>query len=39
MGWLRIRTGSLLPGMLTHFTHNLLVLLAERNDDGGYLPW
>jgi membrane protease YdiL (CAAX protease family) len=39
LGWLRIRTGSLLPGMLTHFTHNLLVLLAERTNDGGFLPW
>jgi len=37
LGWLRLRTGSLLPGMLTHFTHNLLVLLAERNE--GILPW
>ena len=37
LGWLRLRTGSLLPGMLTHFTHNLLVLLAERNE--GVLPW
>jgi membrane protease YdiL (CAAX protease family) len=37
LGWLRLRTGSLLPGMLMHFTHNLLVLLAERN--GSVLPW
>jgi membrane protease YdiL (CAAX protease family) len=29
LGWLRIRTGSLYPGMAMHFTHNLLVVLAE----------
>jgi membrane protease YdiL (CAAX protease family) len=37
LAWLRIKTGSLLPGMLTHFTHNLLVLLAERYDWGLHL--
>lgn len=29
LGYLRIRTRSLYPGMVLHFTHNLLVLLAE----------
>ena len=37
LAWLRIKTGSLLPGMLTHFMHNLLVLLAERYDWGLHL--
>ena len=31
LGYLRVKTGSLLPGMLMHFVHNLLcVLLANR---------
>lgn len=30
LGYLRARTGSLLPGMLMHFTHNLLCVLAEH---------
>ena len=30
LGWLRQRSGSLLPGMALHFTHNLAVILAER---------
>jgi uncharacterized protein len=30
LGWLRQRSGSLLPGMILHFTHNLAVVLAER---------
>lgn len=30
LGYLRIRTGSLVPGMLMHFTHNLLCVLAEQ---------
>jgi sodium transport system permease protein len=29
LGYLRHRTGSLLPGMLMHFTHNLLCVAAE----------
>jgi len=29
LAYLRIRTGSLYPGMVLHFSHNLLVLLAE----------
>ena len=29
LGYLRHRTGSLLPGMLMHFTHNLLCVVAE----------
>lgn len=35
--WMRQRSGSLLPGMILHFTHNFLVLLSERS--GGFLPW
>jgi membrane protease YdiL (CAAX protease family) len=30
LGWLRVRTGSLLPGMFLHFTHNLLCVAWER---------
>jgi uncharacterized protein len=30
LGWLRNRSGSLIPGMLVHFTHNLLVVLNDR---------
>jgi membrane protease YdiL (CAAX protease family) len=30
-GWLRVRTGSLVPGMLMHFTHNFLCILAEHH--------
>jgi membrane protease YdiL (CAAX protease family) len=30
LGWLRARTGSLLPGMCLHFTHNLLCIVSER---------
>ena len=26
LGWLRLRSGSLLPGMLLHFTYNGLVI-------------
>ena len=37
LGWLRLRTGSLLPGMLMHFTHNLLVVVAEHR--GGTFVW
>jgi len=37
LAWLRYRSGSLLPGMLMHFTHNLLVIVAEHH--GGILPW
>jgi membrane protease YdiL (CAAX protease family) len=37
LGLLRLRTGSLYPGMVLHFTHNLLCLLAERN--GGIQLW
>jgi hypothetical protein len=29
LGYLRWRTGSLLPGMVLHFTHNLLCVLSE----------
>jgi membrane protease YdiL (CAAX protease family) len=29
LGYLRWRTGSLYPGMLLHFTHNLLTVLTE----------
>lgn len=37
LGWLRLRTKSLLPGMALHFSHNFLVLLSEQN--GSLLPW
>lgn len=37
LGWLRLRTKSLLPGMVLHFTHNFLVILSEKA--GGLLPW
>jgi membrane protease YdiL (CAAX protease family) len=37
LAWLRLRSRALLPCMLLHFTHNFLVLLAERQ--GGLLPW
>jgi len=30
LGWLRVRTGSLVPGMCLHFTHNLLCIVSER---------
>jgi membrane protease YdiL (CAAX protease family) len=30
LGWLRNKSGSLIPGMLVHFTHNLIVVLNER---------
>lgn len=31
LGWMRVRTGSLLPGMLLHFTHNLFCVVTERH--------
>ncbi|MBL9084803.1 MAG: CPBP family intramembrane metalloprotease [Planctomycetales bacterium] len=31
---LRYLSGSILPGILLHFTHNLLVVLAEHNEFG-----
>ncbi len=37
LAYLRLESESLLPGMLLHFTHNLLVILVERN--GNNLPW
>ena len=30
VGWLRVKSNSLYPGMLLHFTHNFLCLLAEH---------
>jgi len=30
LGWLRVRTGSLYPGMIMHFTHNFLVIAVEH---------
>lgn len=36
LGYLRVRTGSLYPGMLLHFVHNGLVVWEEA---GGWLPW
>ncbi len=35
LGWLRMHTGSMYPGMLLHFLHNFLVVLSER----GPWPW
>ncbi|MFI5378139.1 MAG: CPBP family intramembrane glutamic endopeptidase [Tepidisphaerales bacterium] len=37
LGWLRMGSGSIYPGMIVHFLHNLLVLLDERS--GGFLKW
>jgi uncharacterized protein len=31
LGFLRVRSGSLYPGMLLHFTHNLLCVVSERH--------
>jgi membrane protease YdiL (CAAX protease family) len=39
LAMLRLWSGSLLPGMLLHFAHNLLVILSERFGSGGLLPW
>ena len=36
LGVLRLKTGSLYPGMLMHFTHNLLVSIDER---WSLTPW
>lgn len=36
LGWLRNRTKSLLPGILVHFSHNLLAVLSDRY---GWLPF
>ena len=35
LGWMRMHTGSMYPGMLLHFLHNFLVVLNER----GLWPW
>jgi membrane protease YdiL (CAAX protease family) len=35
--WLRLRTGSLYPSIVMHFTHNLLVVLSEAYP--GISPW
>ena len=37
LAWLRLRSGSLYPGMIVHFLHNLFALLDEKS--GGLLPW
>jgi membrane protease YdiL (CAAX protease family) len=37
LGWLRLRTQSLLPGMALHFCHNFLVILEEQS--GSIVPW
>lgn len=29
LGWLRERSGSLIPGMIAHFIHNLVIILIE----------
>jgi ABC-2 type transport system permease protein/sodium transport system permease protein len=33
LGWVRLRTGSVLPGMLLHATHNCLLLTMARYPD------
>jgi hypothetical protein len=38
LGWLRVHTRSLYPGMLLHFTHNLLCVVFELWRPGP-LPW
>jgi membrane protease YdiL (CAAX protease family) len=37
LGWMRLKSGSLYPGMLMHFTHNFLVVLSEG--PGSIWPW
>lgn len=37
LAWLRMGSGSIYPGMIVHFLHNLLVLGSEKY--GGFLPW
>jgi uncharacterized protein len=37
LGWLRLRTNSLIPGMVLHFFHNFFVILSEQI--GSLLPW
>ncbi len=37
LGWMRVKTGSLYPGMLMHFTHNLLVVYSEHSEV--LTPW
>lgn len=37
LGWLRLRTGSIFPCVLLHFSHNLLVVASEQY--GRFLPW
>lgn len=43
LGWLRIRTGSLLPAVLLHLTHNAVLLGAgahlESLEPSAGLPW
>lgn len=29
LAWIRVKSGSLYPGMVMHFTHNLLVVMSE----------
>ncbi len=38
LGWIRLRSGSILPGMLLHFTHNLLAIVTEQYG-GSVMPW
>jgi membrane protease YdiL (CAAX protease family) len=37
LGWLRMSSGSIYPGMVVHFLHNLLAIGAEKA--GGLYPW
>lgn len=38
LGWMRVHTGSLYPGMVLHFVHNGLVVWEEAFG-GRWLPW
>jgi sodium transport system permease protein len=36
LGWIAMRTGSVLPGMIVHFTSNALSVSLERINDSGW---
>jgi uncharacterized protein len=37
LGWLRLKSKSLIPGMVLHFTHNFFVVVTEQT--GTLWPW
>lgn len=37
LAWLRLGSGSIYPGMIVHFLHNLLCLVDKKT--GGFFPW